>query len=109
MNSTPERPLDPPEATIVSEPEFERDPLSLQMIDAKVVIGSFLAERIHLALKLYDETDSADVDVWHSLLKEAIPEIDKTHELAGKVLNISESIERLTNQLQSSPYQGSQA
>jgi hypothetical protein len=70
MNHTPERPLNPPEPTIVSEPDFERDPLSLQMIDAKVVTGSFLVDRIQLALNNFN-ADNADIDVMANLLAEA--------------------------------------
>ena len=103
MTGTPERELDPPEETIRNEPEFERDPLSIEYIDAQVLQIGMLPERIELALKDYRE-DNADMDIMVMLLEECQIELRQTQERYESIVKLSVEIGALTERLSNSTY-----
>lgn len=91
----PERPINPPEATVPNEPELDRDPLSLELIDTDVLQVGLLSERTQLAINDFN-TEHGDMDVMAGLLEELLLE---RQELGLGLVAISNKLEAMTKRL----------
>lgn len=71
MNHTPEQPLQPHEAEIISEPDPDQQREDFYYIEGRVKQVGLLTERLQLALNDYN-LDNADIDVLAGLNEECL-------------------------------------
>lgn len=98
MNS-PERPLDPPEETIILEPEFERIPPVQGTLESRV-------SAMILHISSHNAFDKGDLI---TLLKDVNKTIRQADDNFKSIAEITFQVDTAINEVRSAMYQGKQA